>query len=190
MDLQSKTDIRRFILEQREKVNHHTREEWDKSVFLKLINSEFYKKASVIFAFVSFRSEVDTHRIIARALEDSKIVCVPKINSKEKGIEIFKINSLEELDSGYFGVLEPKEGCPVVEPDDVDLILMPGVAFDRQGGRVGYGKGFYDRFLRNMNKKVDKIALAYDFQILDKVPMDEFDVPIDGIITNEQIIYR
>lgn len=67
---------------------------------------------------------------------------------------------------------------------------MPGIAFNKSGGRVGYGKGFYDVFFRKLNKRVDKIALAYDFQILSKVPMNEYDVKIDGIITNEQIIYN
>jgi 5-formyltetrahydrofolate cyclo-ligase len=185
MDLQNKKDIRNFILEKREKVDPDIRKEWDKIIFSNLINSDFYKNASVIFAFVSFKSEVETHQIIKQALKDSKIIYVPKIRSREKGMEIFKIDSLDELKTGYFGILEPQESCPAAGSSTIDLILMPGVAFDRQGGRLGYGRGYYDSFLRKMNKRVDKIALAYDFQILDKVPMDEFDVKIDGFITNE-----
>jgi len=190
MDLQNKKDIRKFILEQREKIDDNIRSEWDKNIFDLFINSELYKKAKVIFVFVSFKSEVNTHQIIETALKDSKTIYVPKIQLKEKGMEIFEINSLEQLKLGYFNILEPQEGCLSAPMDSIDLILMPGVAFDRRGGRVGYGKGFYDRFLRNMIKTVNKIALAYDLQILDKVPMDEFDVRIDGIITNKEIIYR
>ena len=188
MNLRNKKDIRSLILEQREKVDINIRKEWDKSIFELLINSEFYKNASVIFIFVSFKSEVNTHRIIEHALNNSKTIYVPRIESKEKGMEIFEIHSLEDLKTGYFSILEPKESCLAADSNNIDLILMPGVAFDEQGGRVGYGKGFYDAFLRKMEKKVDKIALAYYFQILDKVPVDEFDVKIDGIVTNERII--
>lgn len=188
MDLKNKKDIRRFILEQRDKLEPDIKKELDKKIFSELIDSEAYKNASVIFVFVSFKSEVDTHEIIKQALKDSKTICVPKINTKEREMEIFKINSLGELKEGYYGILEPGEDCPSVNSNDIDLVLMPGAAFDRQGGRIGYGGGFYDRFLSRMNKKVDKIALAFDFQILDRVPMDEFDVRVDGIVTNEGYI--
>ena len=140
------------------------------------------------FTFVSFGGEVNTHQIINRAISDGKIICVPKIQSKITGIEIFKINSLAELKSGYYGILEPLEKCPKVDSKNIDLIIMPGVAFDRQGGRIGYGAGFYDRFLSEMNRKVNKIALAYNLQVLDEVPVTELDVLIDGIITEEEII--
>lgn len=189
MNLQTKKDIRRFIIEKREAVGYDIRKAWDRSIFTKLVNSEFYKNSKVIFSFVSFKSEVDTHQIINRAIMDKKIICVPRIKTKEKGIEIFKINSLSELKIGYHNILEPLENCLPVDSKDIDVILMPGVAFDRQGGRVGYGLGFYDRFLTAMNKKIDKIALAYHFQVLDKVPMERTDVRIDGIITNQEVIF-
>lgn len=188
MDLKNKKDIRRVILEQRDKLESDIKAELDKKIFSELIKSEAYKNASVIFVFVSFKSEVDTHEIIKQALKDSKTICVPRINTKEREMETFKINSLEELKEGYYGILEPGEDCPAVNGNNIDLVLMPGAVFDRQGGRIGYGGGFYDRFLSRMNKKVDKIALAYDFQILDRVPMDEFDVRVDGIVTNEGYI--
>lgn len=188
MGLQTKKEIRKFIIGKRDGINDSIKKEWDINIFNKLVNSEIYKKARVIFAFVSFKSEVDTHQIINRALMDNKTVCVPKIRSKDKGIEIYRINSLLELREGYHGILEPLDNCPAVESNDIDLILMPGVAFDRQGGRVGYGMGYYDGFLIRMNKNVDKIALAYDFQVLDKVPMEERDIRINGIITNEEFI--
>ena len=122
----------------REIYDPETRSKWDNSIFNKLVTSEFYKKASVIFIFVSFE-------------------------------------------------LEPLEKCPKIDSKNIDLIIMPGVAFDRHGGRIGYGAGFYDRFLNKMNRKVDKIAIDYNFQVLDEVPMNELDEPIDGIITEEEI---
>lgn len=188
MDIQEKKNIRNQILQHRESLDLYTRSQWDESIYNKLINSEAYKRANTIFAFVSFKSEVDTHKIIRYALEDGKTICVPRIESKQKGLEIFKIEDFEQLKKGYFGILEPVESCPEADSKELDLILMPGVAFDRQGGRLGYGAAFYDRFLSKLDKKVDKIALAYHFQILDNIPMDEHDVRIDGVITEEEII--
>mgnify|MGYP001592007099 CR=1 FL=1 len=188
MDLISKVNIRKSILNQRQLYDSETRMKWNDSIFTKLINSEFYKKATVIFIFVNFGNEVNTHQIINRAISDNKIICVPRIPSKATGIEIFKINNLSELKSGYYGILEPLENCPKVAIENVDLIIMPGVAFDRHGGRIGYGAGFYDKFLNKTNKKIDRIALAYQFQVLDEVPMNELDATIDGIITEEEII--
>jgi 5-formyltetrahydrofolate cyclo-ligase len=188
MDIETKKDIREQILKYRESLDLNIRGQWDESIFDKLIKSEFYKNAKTIFAFVSFKSEVDTHKIIKYAIQDQKTICVPKIKSKETGIEIFKINTFDELKKGYFSILEPLESCPSIDSNDLDLILMPGVAFDRKGGRLGYGAAFYDRFLTGMNKAVDKIALAYHFQVIDNIPMDEHDVRIDGVITEKEII--
>jgi 5-formyltetrahydrofolate cyclo-ligase len=95
---------------------------------------------------------------------------------------------LSELEPGYFGVPEPVDKCPEVDTGDIDLVIMPGIAFDREGGRIGYGGGFYDRFLIKMERKVDRIAPAYDFQVVDEVPVDLWDIRIDGIITNREII--
>jgi 5-formyltetrahydrofolate cyclo-ligase len=188
VNIQIKKEIRKSILENREAVDSETRKQWDRYIFNSLTGSDFYKKAKYIFAFVSFRSEVDTHNIILQALKDNKTICVPKIRSKEKGMELYIINSLEDLKSGYFGILEPVEGCEEADIDKIDLILMPGAAFDRAGGRVGYGAGFYDRFISKLGRHADKIALAYHIQLMDSVPMDETDERIDGIITNEEFI--
>jgi 5-formyltetrahydrofolate cyclo-ligase len=188
MNIGEKDSIRKQIIEHRDSIDINTKGQWDESIFNSLVKSEWYKKANTIFAFVSFKSETDTHKIINYAIQDGKTICVPRIKSKQKGIEIFKIDSFHQLEKGYFGILEPIESCLAVDSKDIDLILMPGVAFDRQGGRLGYGAGFYDRFLSKINNSVDKIAVAYHFQVLDNIPMDEHDVRIDGIVTEEETI--
>jgi len=189
MDLyNNKVYIRKSIIEKRDSIITDIKNEWDQSILEELIDSKFYKYSLVLFIFVSFGSEVDTHKIISCALNDGKIVYVPKIKSKDKGIEIFRINTLSDLKLGYFNILEPLENCPVGNIKDIDLILIPGIAFDRNGGRIGYGAGFYDRFLTNINSAVPKLALAYQFKVLDEVPITEFDVRIDGIISNKELI--
>lgn len=185
----TKGEIRKYISDKRDLTDISQRKIYDNKIFETLINSNFYKKTKVIFTFVSFKSEVDTHRIIDHAIRDGKTVCVPKIKSKIKGIDVFKIKGKKDLEKRYFGVMEPKDNCTPVNPKDIDLILMPGLAFDKRGGRIGYGGGFYDRFLKKLKKKVSKIALAYHFQILDEVPVNSLDVRVDGIITNKGIIF-
>lgn len=185
----TKKEVRKYILDKRDSIPTSQRKIWDNKISEFLIKSNFYKRAKVIFTFVSFKSEVDTHRIINYAIDYGKIIGVPKIKSKQRGIEVFKIASLGDLEKGYFGVMEPKDKCTPINPEAIDLILMPGLAFDKKGGRIGYGGGFYDRFLNNLKKKISKIALAYDFQLLDEVPVNSLDVRVDGIITNRKIIY-
>ena len=185
MDLNSKACIRKSVVKKRDSLSIDIRKEWNEKIFNKLIDSKYYKNSITLFTFVSFGSEVDTHKIIYHALSHGKIVYVPKIKSKNIGIEIFRINKFSDLKIGYFNILEPLENCPIGNINDIDLILMPGVAFDRNGGRIGYGGGFYDRFLKNVNSNIPKIALAYEVQILDEVPMTRLDIKIDEIISNK-----
>lgn len=184
----NKKEIRKSIIDKRDLINLNTKNEMDNKIFLKLINSEYYKKSKVIFAFVSFGSEVDTKKFIEYAINDNKTICVPKVKSREIGMELFIIKGLQDLLPGFYGILEPVETCSMMDNDSIDFILMPGVAFDRDGGRIGYGGGFYDRFLSKLAKKIDKIAIAYEFQIIDNIPMTKLDISIDRIITENEII--
>lgn len=184
----SKKEYREEVLTRRSDTSNEIREQWNEIIFNKLISSDYYKKSYVIFTFVSFKDEVDTHRFIEYALKDGKKICVPKVPSKKQGMEVYFINSFEDLKKGYFDILEPLEGCIKASAEEIDFILMPGVAFDKQGNRIGYGAGFYDRFLSQLKRQVPKIALSYDFQLYEKVPTDEFDVRIDGVITETDFI--
>jgi len=179
-----KKEIRKRMLQLRDEQSPAERALWDDIIFSKLTGSSDYRNAKTIFIFVSFRSEVDTHRIIRKALEDGKVVGVPKVLSKAEGIRVLRIERMEDLEAGYFGVLEPKEGCTEIPAGEIDLILMPGAAFDREGGRIGYGGGFYDRYISEAGREIRKVALAYRMQVLDKVPMEENDMRVDAIITN------
>jgi 5-formyltetrahydrofolate cyclo-ligase len=163
--------------------------ELDCRIFNKIINSSFYKKANCIFTYVSSRSETDTHSLIEYAIIDRKTVCVPKVISKQAGMKAVKIDSLADLKPGSYGILEPGESRPEVRKLDIDLVLVPGLAFDRKGSRIGYGAGFYDRFLRDSMQKTLKVGLAYDFQVLPQVPADELDVRLDVIVTDQQVIF-
>lgn len=178
-----KKEYRKEVLEKQENLDSNTKTIYDDSIFKKLIGSKEYKAASVIFTFVSYKNEVDTHKFIEYALGEGKIIGVPRVISKEEGMEVCKIEDFNDLEKGYYGILEPKNHCDKISHKDIDLVIMPGVAFDKERGRIGYGGGFYDRFLKTMDENIPKIALGYDFQIYDVVPIEEFDVKPDKIIT-------
>lgn len=182
--MQDKKKIRDLINKRKSLLNREIKEILDDNIFNKIIKSEAYKRAETIFIYVSFSGEVDTHRLIEYALKDNKVVCIPKVISKKDGMKAVQINSLKELTEGLYGILEPSSFQKEVSKDKIDLVFMPGVAFDMNGGRVGYGGGFYDKFLKEVSKDTIKIALAYDFQILNKVPIEPHDEKVNGIITN------
>lgn len=182
--MENKKNIRNIVKYKRDSLSEEVKEVMDDIIFNKIVESKEYKSAKTIFVYVSFQGEVDTHKFIKYALNDTKRICVPKIISKKEGIRAVEINSFEELKKEAYGILEPDNFDKKVDEKNIDLILMPGVAFDENGGRIGYGGAFYDRFLKNVSPKTLKIALAYDFQIFSKVPMEEHDIKIDGIITN------
>ncbi|KAJ52765.1 5-formyltetrahydrofolate cyclo-ligase [Clostridium tetanomorphum] len=182
--MEDKKTIRKEILKIRDSLSIDEREKYNKDIFNKVIINSYYKKAKCIFIFVSYKTEVDTHKIIKKAIDDGKIVCIPKVVSKSEGMYAAQIEKFNDLEPGKYGILEPKKHCKKINEEQIDLILTPGAVFDNKGGRIGYGGGFYDRFLVKTKKSAPKIALAYNVQIINKVPMDELDVRIDGIISN------
>ena len=168
------------------------KQEKDSVIRDKFLESDYYKNSNKIFIYISYSSEIDTINIINRALNDGKDIFVPRTIFETKEMDAVKINSLKNMKKDRYGILEPEEGRPCIDPNELDLIVVPGVAFDNNGGRMGYGAGYYDRYFKKISTEkrnhVKKIALAYDFQIVDNVPMNNQDVNIDYIITEENII--
>lgn len=147
----------------------------------KFLNSQIYKQCKSIFTYVSMGSEVDTIKVIESAISDSKIIAVPKTTENNKMIFV-KINSLNELEAGKFNILEPVLNDEIIS-DEFTIFLVPALAFDKNNYRLGYGGGYYDRYLANI-KCLKKIGLAYNFQIVDNVPHNNFDISVDFVITD------
>lgn len=184
----SKDEIRKFIEKRRDGLDDTIKKSMDNRIFNLIIGHNLFKDASVIFTYVSFKGEVNTHNIINYALKEGKTICVPKIIDKSKGMALFKIEDLSSLSPEYCGILEPQVNLGTLSIDCVDLIIVPGLAFDMRGGRIGYGGGFYDRLLASSSADVSKVALAYEFQVFDKIPTDKWDKGVDMIMTEERII--
>ena len=145
-----------------------------------------FEDAHCVACYVSMDNEVDTHGLIASALKMGKQVCVPV--TRAQGVMHFQqIMGLDELRPVRFGLLEPVyQRERVVGPDDLDLVIVPGIAFDRQGNRLGFGAGFYDRFLVQCSATC--VGLAYAFQVVEAVPTEGHDVQMDGVVTEDEVI--
>lgn len=187
-----KKELRKSILDIRNNLDFNTKKENDNIIRKKFLESSYYKNAEKIFIYISYSSEINTIEIINRALNDGKEIFVPRTVFKTKAMDAVKITSLENLKKDRYGIPEPEEDAPHINPDKLDLIVAPGVAFDNRGGRIGYGAGYYDRYFKKISNErsniIKKIALAYNFQVIDNVPMDEQDVKIDCIITEKHIL--
>lgn len=189
----TKNGIRNSLKEKREQLQPKEQEAFSKAIRERLFQSEAYHRCTRLFAFASFQSEVDTFGIIKQSLAEGKEVFLPKVKAKD--MVFYRIEGLQELIRSSYGILEPvgrqdgresigKEEELINEKGTSNLMLMPGLAFDVSGNRIGYGAGYYDRFLAKYPKSTFyKVALAYDFQIMEEIPAEAYDQRVDVIIT-------
>lgn len=168
------------VLEKREALKEPVVKELSECIVKNLSVLDEYTKARVVMYYVSFKKEVFTHKLIEGSFPVKRVV-VPKIVENE--IVPSLILSLDQLMEGYGGILEPIEPLPIAHKD-VDLVIVPGVVFDKRGHRIGYRQGHYDKFLKKL--KAVKVGLAYDFQMVDKIPEEPHDVPMDFVVTEKR----
>jgi 5-formyltetrahydrofolate cyclo-ligase len=184
-----KKEVRKAVLRERAMLSHETHEAFSNKIMELVASTTYYKTAKTIMCFVNFGSELDTMIIIEKALKDGKKVAVPIAIHETKELKPSVITSLDELEPGYFNILTPKEEfIRPIDPSEIDLVLVPGVAFDHHGYRIGYGGGFYDRFLPKLRKDTKKIAIGFSLQILESVPRESFDRPVDMIISEKGLL--
>ncbi|MGV3488854.1 MAG: 5-formyltetrahydrofolate cyclo-ligase [Tuberibacillus sp.] len=159
-----------------------------KDVHSGLFHSDVWKKAKTIAVTVSQGTEMDTREIIERAWNEAKTVAVPKCDAKNKRLVFRQIQSFNQLETEYYGLLEPIESeTSVITKEEMDVIIVPGLVFDRQGYRIGFGGGYYDRFLKDVDTL--KIAQALDVQIIDRIPVEAHDIPVDVLFTPSEMIH-
>ncbi len=184
-----KTEKRKMIAGQRlsmdsERVMHSSR-----LISEKLFCLHEYKTAENMFIYLDFRNEVITSNIIVDALSRGKRVFVPACIIETKQLATIEITSLDHLERNFYGILEVKqEHIKLVDRSIIDTAIVPGVAFDRKGNRLGFGAGYYDRYFSSLAKPIKKIALAYSFQLVDSIPSELHDVPMDIIVTENEVI--
>lgn len=183
-----KQSMREECLAARKALTAHERSELDGCITQKLLTTPEYEKASTVLTYVSVSSEVSTRQFITHALSDGKTVAVPRCLPQHR-LEFVAVTSLEQLVPAPFNLLEPPKELPALTEDTIEasICIVPALLIDIKGYRLGYGAGFYDRFLSTYPGK--KICLAYHSN-LSKVllPHTEFDVPVDMVITESNIL--
>lgn len=186
-----KSRMRKRVLSLRDAMEEGERLERSRSLALRVAAHPAFESASCVAAFRSFGSEVQTSFIIERAIEAGKDVLLPITRWEERRLDFRRVSSLspELFFEARFGILEPvPERCPPAEVGQADLVLVPGVAFDEEGGRLGYGGGFYDTFLSGLPEAVTVAAVTFEAQIVERVPRGDWDLTIPMIFTEARLI--
>lgn len=186
----TKTEIRKWMKSQRNSLTTLERSAFNETIIKSFLQTPEYRQCEELFCFVSFGSEVDTHPILLQALIDKKKVYIPRIE-ENAGMEFYRFERLESLHPSKFGVPEPFPD-PAERYDFQDahhsfvkrFMVLPGLAFDLQGNRIGYGAGYYDKFFEKYNEVYFyKLAVCYDFQLVDPIQAEEYDIKADAILT-------
>lgn len=178
--------IRKQMKQLRADMTRTERFEKSMQIFEKLITVPEFKRADRIYTYVSMDNEIDTIMLIDYSLSIEKRVFVPRVSGKD--MEFYEISDISELSPGYMGIYEPDINGKEPDYSRTGFMCMPGLAFDRSYNRIGYGGGFYDRYL-SVENKLYKAALAYEAQLLESIPAHDVDVRPDMIVTEESI-YR
>ncbi|MEF9917803.1 MAG: 5-formyltetrahydrofolate cyclo-ligase [Eubacterium sp.] len=164
-------------------------EEIDAAIIDNFVHSDAYKKADWIMAYISFGTEINTHAFVKQALADGKHIVAPICNLADHTVTLSEILHFPgDLEAGHYGILEVKKDCMrIIDPKKLDLVMVPGMAFTEAGNRMGFGGGYYDRFLETINDTCVTVALIREDFIYDTIPMEAHDKSVDIIITEKRI---
>ena len=149
-----------------------------------------YEKAGTVMFYVDVRDEVRTRQALPEALASGKRIVVPYCLNGE--LELFWLENMDELELGMYRILEPKVelrdvAAKRLTPTDLDLVMVPGVAFDRNGGRTGHGKGYYDKLLQHARKDAPLVALSFECQLFEEIPAESHDIFMDKVVTEDSV---
>jgi 5-formyltetrahydrofolate cyclo-ligase len=179
----------------RKQAHENRRQQADKDTVSEVIVQRFmdqpeYANAKTVMFYVDVRDEVRTRQALPQALASGKRIVVPYCVDGE--LELFWLENMDELELGMYRILEPKEALrsdlrKKLQPEDLDVVMVPGVAFDRNGGRTGHGKGYYDKLLEHARLDTPLLALAFECQLFEEIPTEEHDIFMDKVITESAV---
>lgn len=177
-----KAALRKHLLEKRDAISAELRNISSKKIYKNLKQVDSYINSQNVACYFPIGSEVDTHNIMLDILEHGKHILLPKI--VDNSLEFYDIPNLGKLEKGSFDIMEPKDSCKKAEK--IDCVLVPTIGVSKSGDRLGYGKGYYDKFLSST--KAIKISLTYSRQVVKSIPSEHYDIKIDLIVTENEII--
>jgi len=185
-----KQETRQIVLERRGKLKAADRLAKSNQIQEYILALPEYSSAQTVMLFLNFRDEVETTYLAERTLEFGKKLVLPRCAPKGVLIPALIHDLKQDIEPGMWGIREPKkDGLVEADPQTIDLVIVPGAAFDMSGNRLGYGAGYYDRFVQRLRPAVPKIALAFACQLIAEVPVGDYDQKITGLVTEEGV-YR
>jgi 5-formyltetrahydrofolate cyclo-ligase len=180
------SSLRKAILARRDAMDAGTRIASSRAILDGITALDGYHASGLVLAYVGFGSELKTDALLRDVLDRGKTLMLPRVNRQERRLELYEVKDpARDLALGTWGIREPKsDRCPRAEPEAVGIVLVPGVAFDPGGGRLGYGGGYHDRLLARLPRpRPLMVAGAFELQIVEEVPLEEHDARVDLIVT-------
>jgi 5-formyltetrahydrofolate cyclo-ligase len=183
-DTTPKAALRRQLIAARDALPPATRRELSARITPQLLALDAYRQASCVLAYMSFGSEFDTAALVTDALASGRQLCLPRVDRNTRRLELHYVeNPDRDLQTGTWGIREPRAECPPADLARIDFVLLPGVAFTPQCDRLGYGGGFYDRLITRFASRPPLVAASFALQIRDAIPLDASDQRVDVVIT-------
>lgn len=179
---EEKKILRKQMKSVMEEPDQQYRREADNLITGHILKSDLYKNANTIFTFITMLNEIDVRPIIEDAFMQGKIICGPKCYP-DRRMEARMITGFDDVICGFLDIPEPKDSCHLIQKDDIDLAFVPCLAADCQGNRVGYGAGYYDRYLKNF--KGETVLFCREKQLLEKMPVEPHDIPAHYYLTEK-----
>ncbi len=188
-EMKNKAELRSFMKHKREAMGEAHRETLSIRATQRLMDLPELAHCRIVMSYMPIRNEVDTIRFNKAILAANKQLCLPRVRD-EKDMDAFFITDFKlELAQGHFNIQEPLYALEPVNPASINIIILPGLAFDTRGNRLGFGKGYYDRFLQRADEKCLKIGLAYGFQVVEGIEAEPWDRKLDLVVTEDRV-YR
>jgi len=181
-----KKELRKILLKKRRNIPKEKKAKFDKEISEKIINSDYFKKAEQVLVFASSPEEFDTRYIIERCRALHKRVFYPICLDRDGNMEFLKADCVGDLELGTYNILEPKRTCKKYKQRENDLVIVPALSVDKNHNRIGYGKGYYDRFLKKFNGV--SICPCYCEMCTEKLPADENDIKVSFVATDKEVL--
>ena len=183
----SKSEIRKQVLARRDALDSAARESLSAHITARLLALDVYRKAGCVMAYIGFGSELDTARFVADVLAQGKTLVLPRVERGSRVLKLYAVQDPEhELEAGVWGIRQPRvDRCAEMPASRIEFVLVPGVAFTRRCERLGYGGGFYDRFIRGLAPRPAFVAAAFALQVLPELPTSETDQRVDLVMTED-----
>jgi 5-formyltetrahydrofolate cyclo-ligase len=187
-----KSEIRQNALARRDALSKKGLAAKSAAIMDRLFDFANFLEAKIVMFYMSHKSEVQTEEMVRRSLEMGKVIALPVVDTQTGAIAPYKVDDLDrDVRPSYGGIPEPiVQRCKKIPVQNINLAIIPAIALDERGGRIGHGTGFYDRFIPELDITTRKVALAFECQIVPQIPMEPHDRYIDIIITEERIIYK